>query len=121
MLSLTKQLGTNMIGLTKPLREATLEDIKELMSDQGYLNLDDDFAFTEEHDFFKYNGYSDTYGHQHKFLIGCEDVDNEYFYATYIYVSLNRAGLLEADYASMPHEQFDTFEELEDYISKQCN
>lgn len=101
------------------IRKATIEDIKQYLTNGGLINDDRDFEFAKDNDAFKYVGYSTD--RHHKFLLGCHSEDEDNYFVAYVYVWLGARGDLVADYGGAPVFESDDPEEVIAYIEKRCN
>lgn len=82
------------------LAAATIDDIKQLLNDTGYVTTDKELSFARDNDLFKFVGVKN--GHA-VYLVGFEDEDeNEGMYVSKVFVSISKTGTLEAEWAGMP-------------------
>jgi hypothetical protein len=109
--------------MTNPMREVTLENIVDYLTNGGLTSSIEEFEFADDNDAFKYIGYS-WQGRSHQFLVGTFDEENNSgiadHYVSVIHVYLGANGLLCADYSGCP--VFDgSADEVLAYIEKRCN
>ena len=99
-------------------RDATLDDVIELLTQSGYEFGGDDFDFARDNEFFKFIGVAEG---RARYLVAFESAENEdLMYASVILVGLYNVGFTADWSAAPPHEVF-SVEEMTKYFEDRCN
>lgn len=96
------------------------EDIVELLDNSGYTEGTEVHSITQagEKGYFAYGGSTNTKSHRYVFAWFDEDVEDEPWVISDVYVELAKDGKIDCHYGGVPIDSFESEDELKKYFKR---